>query len=50
MFDHPVILLSFATFALVIGFAIWNLITVRRQQKGGGEPKSGIGGPNDPLS
>ena len=46
---HPVYLLAFATFILVIGFLVWNLLSVRRNQKTGGNT-SGIGGPNDPLA
>ncbi len=46
---HPVYLLAFATFFLVVGFLVWNLISVRRNQKTGGKT-SGLGGPNDPLA
>ena len=49
MFPHPVYLLAFLTFLLVIAFLVWNLISVRRNQKTG-DKTSGIGGPNDPLS
>ena len=49
MFVHPVYLLALATFVLVIGFLLWNLISVRRNQKTGGKT-SGLGGPNDPLA
>jgi hypothetical protein len=46
---HPVYILAFATFILIIGFLVWNLQSVRRHQKYGGKAK-GIGGPNDPIS
>ena len=49
MLLHPVYLLAFATFLLVIGFLVWNLLSVRRNQKTGGKT-SGLGGPNDPLA
>jgi hypothetical protein len=46
---HPIILLSFATFVLVAGFALWSLLSARRRQKHG-PAATGIGGPNDPLA
>ena len=46
---HPVYLLALATFLMVIGFLVWNLISVRRNQKTGGHT-SGLGGPNDPMA
>ncbi len=46
---HPVYILAFVTFFLLAGFLVWNLISVRRNQKTGGKT-SGLGGPNDPLS
>ena len=46
---HPLYLLAFVTFLLVLGFLAWNLLSVRRHQKTGGKA-SGIGGPNDPIS
>lgn len=49
MSDHPLYLLAFLTFILVLGFLGWNLLSVRRNQKTGGKT-SGIGGPNDPMS
>ncbi len=49
MFAHPVYLLAFATFILVIGFAVWNYLSAKRSQETGGKT-SGIGGPNDPLA
>ncbi len=49
MFVHPVYLLALATFVLVAGFLVWNLVSVRRNQKTGGKT-SGLGGPNDPLA
>ena len=48
MSDHPLYWLAFLTFIVVAGFAVWNLISTRRQQKHGGNV-SGPGGPNDPL-
>jgi hypothetical protein len=45
---HPVYTLAFVTFLLVIGFLIWNLLSVRRNQKHG-DGATGIGGPNDPM-
>jgi hypothetical protein len=49
MSGHPLYLLAFITFLLVIGFLGWNLLSVRRNQKTGGQT-SGIGGPNDPMA
>ncbi|HYZ64171.1 MAG TPA: hypothetical protein VE650_17110 [Acetobacteraceae bacterium] len=46
---HPVYLLAFAIFALVIGYLVWNRTSVRRNQATGGRT-GGLGGPNDPLS
>jgi hypothetical protein len=46
---HPLSLLVFFTFLLVLAFLVWNWLSVRRNQKTGGKA-SGIGGPNDPLS
>jgi hypothetical protein len=46
---HPVYILAFVTFLLLGGFLVWNLISVRRNQKTGGKT-SGLGGPNDPMS
>jgi hypothetical protein len=46
---HPVYILAFVTFLLVIAFLAWNLISVRKHQKTGGKT-SGFGGPNDPMA
>ena len=45
---HPLFLLVFATFVLVIGFLVWNKISVDRNKAG--QNTDGIGGPSDPLS
>jgi hypothetical protein len=45
---HPLFLLAFATFVIVVGFLAWNQISVKRHRFG--EKKTGIGGVNDPLS
>ena len=45
---HPVTVLVGATFLLLVGFLVWNLLSVRRHRFG--KPVSGIGGENDPLS
>jgi hypothetical protein len=49
MSTHPLYLLVFVTFLLVLAFLVWNLVSVRRHQKTGGKT-SGIGGPNDPMA
>ncbi len=49
MFNHPLFLLMAATLVLVLLFLVWNLISVRRNQKTGGNT-SGLGGPNDPMA
>jgi hypothetical protein len=46
---HPLTLLAFGTFILVLAFLVWNLLSVRRHQKTGGNT-TGIGGPNDPMA
>jgi hypothetical protein len=46
---HPVYLLLFVTLLLVAAFAVWNLLSTRRQQKYGTDNISGPGGKNDPL-
>ena len=46
---HPVYLLAFATFALLVGFLVWNKMSINRRQQTGGHT-SGIGGPNDPMA
>jgi hypothetical protein len=45
---HPLYLLAFATFVLVIGFVLWNIVSVRRHRFGA--DVAGPGGPNDPIS
>jgi hypothetical protein len=45
---HPLWLLAFATFVLVIGFLVWTRVSTGRHRFGA-NPK-GIGGINDPLS
>jgi hypothetical protein len=45
---HPLFLLAIATFVLIIGFLVWNLISNRRHRFS--RKVSGIGGENDPLS
>jgi hypothetical protein len=49
MNGHPLSFLALLTFVLVLAFLIWNLLSVRKNQKTGGDT-SGIGGPNDPLA
>lgn len=49
MSAHPLYILAFATFLLLIGFLVWNLLSVKRRQKTHGHT-TGIGGPNDPLA
>ena len=49
MSSHPLYLLVFVTFLLVVAFLVWNLLSVKRNQKTGGKT-SGIGGPNDPMA
>ena len=49
MLGHPLFWLAFVTFVLVIGFAVWNYLSVKRNQETGGKT-DGIGGPNDPLA
>lgn len=46
---HPLFLLAFATFLLVVGFGYWNYRSTRNINKAG-ENTSGIGGSNDPLA
>ena len=46
---HPVYLLAFATFAILVAFLIWNKISINRRQQTGGHT-SGLGGPNDPMA
>lgn len=49
---HPVYILAFVTFILVIAFLVWNLLSVRQHQKTGGRghETTGVGGPNDPMA
>ena len=44
-----ILLLALVTFVLLVGFLLWNRMSVKRHQETGGNT-SGIGGPNDPLS
>ncbi len=46
--DHPSFWLAIMTFVLVVGIAVWSLVSTRKQQKFG-KSTSGIGGPNDPM-
>jgi hypothetical protein len=46
---HPLSGLVLVTFVLVVAFLVWNLLSVRKNQKTGGDT-TGIGGPNDPLA
>jgi hypothetical protein len=45
---HPLFLLAIATFVVVVGFLVWNQLSVKRHRFG--DKKSGIGGVNDPLA
>jgi hypothetical protein len=45
----PIFALALVTFALVIGFLLWNRASTKRHQETGGKT-DGIGGLNDPLS
>ncbi len=45
---HPLFLLVVATFALVLGFLVWNKMSVKKHSFQGDKP--GIGGSADPLS
>jgi hypothetical protein len=50
MSGHPLYLLAFATFIVVLGFLFYNYISNKASQKTGGRgTSSGLGGPNDPL-
>jgi hypothetical protein len=49
MSSHPLYWLAFLTFLLVLGFLIWNRVSVHRNQVTGGKT-SGLGGPNDPMA
>jgi len=46
---HPVYVLAFITFLLVLAFLVWNLLSVKEHQRTGGKT-TGIGGPNDPMA
>jgi hypothetical protein len=45
---HPLFLLAFATFVLVVGFLVWNRVSAGRH-KFGSNP-AGVGGTADPIS
>jgi hypothetical protein len=45
---HPLFLLAFATFVLVVGWLAWHKKAVKNQIEPG--PTTGIGGPNDPIA
>ncbi len=46
---HPVYALAFITFVLVLAFLVWNLLSVKKHQRTGGNT-TGIGGPKDPMA
>jgi hypothetical protein len=45
---HPLFLLVVATFALVLGFLVWNKMSVKKHSFQADKP--GIGGSADPIS
>jgi hypothetical protein len=45
---HPLFLLAFATFLLLVGFLVWNILSTRRHSFR--KDVSGPGGSSDPLS
>ena len=45
---HPLYLLAFATFVLILGFLAWNILSVQRHRFN--KDVSGPGGSSDPLS
>jgi hypothetical protein len=45
---HPLFLLAFATFVVIIAFLVWNLLSAKRHRFS--RDVSGPGGSNDPLS
>jgi hypothetical protein len=45
----PILALALVTFALVIGFLLWNRSSLKQHQETGGKT-TGIGGVNDPMS
>jgi hypothetical protein len=47
---HPLFVLAIVTLLAVIAFAIWNLMSVHRNQQTGGNAVEGIGGVADPMS
>ena len=44
-----ILALALVTFVLLVGFLLWNRMSVKKNQETGGNT-AGIGGPNDPLS
>ena len=44
----PILLLALVTFALVLGYLIWNKVSVERQKAG--RQTTGLGGPSDPVA
>jgi len=49
MSTSPIFTLALVTFLLVLGFLVWNWLSVKKNQETGGNT-TGTGGPNDPLS
>jgi hypothetical protein len=45
---HPLFVLAFATFVLIIGFLVWNILSVKRHKFN--RDVTGPGGSSDPLS
>jgi hypothetical protein len=45
---HPLFLLAFATFVLIVGFLAWSRLSTGRHRFG--RNPSGVGGPHDPIS
>jgi hypothetical protein len=45
---HPLYLLAFATFVLILGFLGWNILSVQRHKVN--RDVTGPGGSSDPLS
>jgi hypothetical protein len=45
---HPLFLLAIGTFIIVVGFLVWNRMSVKNHPHG--DRATGIGGVNDPLS
>ena len=46
---HPVYLLAFLTFGLIIAYLVWNRISTGRHKFGPNNP-AGLGGENDPIA